>query len=155
MDETVAAGDALLDPQRHLAKRPRTIVVRSGTTGANGAPDGQRPPSRCFRREAAKLVAYAGEVAACEWWRRALIDVVDDTNGQSIQAGGTHEGKRILLFLTESLELGGASGDGRDVRRKEWENVNHVASKRERRARRAGRTPTTRCLLGLMADCTG
>ena len=145
--ESIAAGDALLNAQRDLAKRTRNIVVRSGHTVGNDASISERPPGRCFRRKAAKLVTHAREVAACKWLRCPSVDVVDDTNGQCLQAGGTHEGMRVLLVLTDSLELGGASGDGRDVRRNEWENVNHVASKREERARRV-RKDSDNTLLG-------
>ena len=62
-----------------------------------------------------ELIADAHEIAAEKRQRFALIDVVGDSNGQRIQPGRAHECVRILAIFADLLELGGPSGDRRDM----------------------------------------
>ena len=58
---------------------------------------------------------------AHEGQRFAVLDVVDDANGECVEPSGTDQRLGLLRLLANSLELRRARGDRGHVRGREWQ----------------------------------
>ena len=121
MGRLVALREALLDPHRNLAKHPgdrpgritRALRARAAVT--------RRAIGDPLRGQCAQLVAYSREVAVHEGQRFAVLDVVDDANGERVEPSSTDQRLGVLRLVANSLELCRAGGDRRHVRGREWQ----------------------------------